>query len=106
MRQIGCAQPKASDFVHQTLMGMQKNMTEEIVIEIAFAIRKLGGEPGALNLTDAWAVNHLLEFLGADIYLMTTVGSWRDTLSDDEVLADLRRWNRDESLGPEISFVR
>jgi hypothetical protein len=37
---------------------------------------------------------------------MATVGSWRDTLSDDEVLADLRRWNRGESLGPEISFVR
>ena len=33
-------------------------------------------------------------------------GPWHDTLSDDEVLADLRRWNRGESLGPEISFVR
>jgi hypothetical protein len=87
-------------------MDIQKDLTEEIVIEIAFAIKKLGGEPGALNLTDTWAVNRLLEFLGADIYLMATVGSWRDTLSDDEVLADLRRWNRGESLGPEISFVR
>lgn len=86
-------------------MGIQKDLTEEIVIEIAFAIKKLGGEPGTLiNLMDAWAVNRLLEFLGADIYLMATVGSWRDTLSDDEVLADLRRWNRGESLGPEISF--
>lgn len=74
------------------------------MIEIAFAIRKLGGEPGALNLTDAWVVNRLLEFLGADIYLMATVGSWHDTLSDNEVLADLRRWNRGESLGPETSF--
>lgn len=87
-------------------MGIQKDLTEEIVIEIAFAIRKLGGEPGTLNLTDAWAVNRLLEFLGADIYLMATVGSWHDTLSDDEVLTDLRRWNRGESLGPETSFVR
>jgi hypothetical protein len=56
-------------------MSVQKDLTEEIMIEIAFAIRKLGGEPGSLNLTDAWAVNRLLEFLGADIYLMATVGS-------------------------------
>jgi hypothetical protein len=28
------------------LMVIQKDLTEEIVIEIAFAIRKLGGEPG------------------------------------------------------------
>jgi hypothetical protein len=87
-------------------MGIQKELTEEIMIKIAFAIRELGGEPGSLNLTDAWAVNRLLEFLGADIYLMATVGSWRDTLSDDEVLVDLRKWNRGESLAPEISFVR
>jgi hypothetical protein len=87
-------------------MGIQKDLTEEIVTEIAFAIRKLGGEPGSLKLTDAWAVNRLLEFLGANIYLMATVGSWRDTLSDHEVLGDLRRWNRGESLGPEISFVK
>ena len=87
-------------------MDTQKDLTEQIVIEVAFAIRKLGGEPGALNLTDTWAVNRLLEFLGADIYLRATVGSWRDTLSDEEVLEDLRTWNRGESLGPEISFVR
>jgi len=87
-------------------MDIQKDLTEEIVREIAFAIKKLGGEPLALNLTDAWAVNRLLECLGADIYLMATVGSWRDTLSGDEVLADLRRWNRGQSLAPEISFVR
>jgi hypothetical protein len=37
-------------------MDIQKDPTEEIVIEIAFAIRKLGGEHGALDLTDAWAV--------------------------------------------------
>jgi hypothetical protein len=67
-------------------MDIQKDLTEQIVIVIAFAIRKLGGEPGALNLTDTWAVNRVLEFLGADIYLMATVGSWRDTLSDDEVI--------------------
>jgi hypothetical protein len=87
-------------------MGIRNDLTEEIMLEIAFAIRKLGGEPGCLNLTDAWAVNRLLEFLGADIYLMATVGSWRDTLSDDEVLDELKRWNRDESLGPEVSFIR
>jgi hypothetical protein len=50
-------------------MDIRKDLTEEIAREIAFAIRKLGGKPGALNLTDSWAVNRLLKFLGADIYL-------------------------------------
>ena len=47
-----------------------------------------------------------LGFLGADIYLLATVGSWRDTLPDNEVLEKLRSWNRGESLRPEVSFVR
>jgi hypothetical protein len=86
-------------------MDIQKDLTEEIVKEIALAIIKLGGQPGTLNLTDSWAVNRVLEFLGADIYLTATVGSWRDTLSNNEVLEELQRWNCGESLGPEISFV-
>jgi hypothetical protein len=66
----------------------------------------LGGNPDTLDLADTWQVNHTLEFLGADIYLMATVGSWRDTLSDEQVLVDLRTWNTGGSLGPNVSFVK
>ena len=33
------------------------------------------------------------EALGADRKLLATVGSWGDTLDDDEVLELLREWN-------------
>jgi hypothetical protein len=69
------------------------NLTDQIVQEIAIAIRKLGGNPDTLNLTDTWRVNRVLEFGGADIYLLCAIGSWRDTASDEQVLDDLRTWN-------------
>jgi hypothetical protein len=72
---------------------MEGRLTEAITQEIAKAIRKLGGDPAGVNLRDSWQVNRVLEFLGADIYLLTTVGSWRDTLTDEQVLAELRTWN-------------
>ena len=34
-----------------------------------------------------------LERLGADRKLLATVGSWGDTLTDDEVLTLLKQWN-------------
>jgi hypothetical protein len=34
-----------------------------------------------------------LEILGADSGLLATVGSWGDTLDDEEVLRFLRGWN-------------
>ena len=68
-------------------------LTEEITREITTAISRLGGDPEAVDLTDTLQVNRVLEFLGADMYLMATIGSWGDTLTDEEVLADLRRYN-------------
>jgi hypothetical protein len=35
-----------------------------------------------------------LEQLSADPELLAVVGSWRDTLDDDEILAHLRSFNR------------
>jgi hypothetical protein len=35
-----------------------------------------------------------LRILEADPHLLAIVGSWGDTLSDDQVLALLQRWNR------------
>jgi hypothetical protein len=72
----------------------------------AKAIIRLGGDPAGLNLADTQQVNRVLEFLGADVHLLCTVGSWRDTMSDEEVLGDLKRWNAGGSLGPDVSFVK
>ena len=73
---------------------MDSNLTGQICAEIAKAIRKLGGSVNALDLTNIWKVTRVLEFLNADAYLMCTVGGWRETLSDAEVLADLQAWNQ------------
>jgi hypothetical protein len=37
-----------------------------------------------------------LERLGADSDLLSIVGSWRDTLSEEEILAELKRYNNGE----------
>jgi hypothetical protein len=82
------------------------DLTNQIIEEIEQAIDKLGGSVGRFDLTNTWKVNRVLEFLNADAYLLCTVGSWKDTLSDAEVLHDLRAWNQGESraLKP-VSFV-
>jgi hypothetical protein len=47
-----------------------------------------------LKRQDAYQVNRVLEFLGADIYLLCIIGSWRDTQSDEQTLKELRDWNQ------------
>jgi len=37
-----------------------------------------------------------LELLGANRELLATVGSWADTLDDEEVLKLLKHWNESE----------
>ena len=85
---------------------MAQDCTPEIVNEIALAMRKLGGNPETVELTDTYRVNRVLEFLEADIYLLCTVGSWRDMQSDEQTLSELRDWNahgKDALIG--ISLV-
>jgi len=72
---------------------MPEQLTDAIAAELAQAIRKLGGDPAGVNLADPWQVNRVLEFLGADIYLLATIGSWKDTMNDEETLAELKEWN-------------
>lgn len=76
---------------HPTIMA--QDFTPEIVHEIALAIRKLGGNPATVKLKDTYRLNRVLEFLAADIYLLSTVGSWRDMQSDEQTLSELRDWN-------------
>lgn len=84
---------------------MAADLTDEILLEIATAIKRLGGDPTGVNLSDTWQVNRVLEFLGADMYLLATVGSWRDTMSDERVLTELRIFNGGGSLAPDTSFA-
>jgi len=84
---------------------MSEEVTAAIQREIATAISRLGGDPSSVNLADPWQVNRVLEFLGADMHLLCTVGSWRDTLPDEQVLKELREWNSGGSLAPETSFT-
>ncbi len=37
---------------------------------------------------------HAFVLLGAQMDLLTTIGSWKDSLPDRDVLLDLRAWNK------------
>jgi hypothetical protein len=41
------------------------------------------------------------ELLGADRDLLAVVGSWGDTLDDQEILAFLKEWNAEEARSKE-----
>jgi hypothetical protein len=65
---------------------MAKDLTAEITAEIRRVLERFGISISAnLDLTDPSDVNRLLEGRGADIYLLCTIGSWKDTMSDEEV---------------------
>jgi hypothetical protein len=83
---------------------MADDLTQAIIAEIATAIRNLGGDPATVDLRDTWAVNRVLEFLGADRYLLMTVGSWKDSQDEETTLRELKEWNAGGSLGPDQSF--
>jgi hypothetical protein len=100
------AKVKPAAILYYGRVNPEPDLTAAITAEIERAIRTLGGNPDTLDLTDTWQVNRTLEFLGADIYLLATVGSWGDTLPDDVILDDLRTWNAGKSLAPEISFAK
>ena len=99
---------------------MTKNLTPEIRAELRRVLEKFGVKflgPGeeaprgkkvvTITLDDTQQVNHILESRGADIHLLGTIGSWRDTITGEEALRDLKAWNErgDEALRPEVSFA-
>lgn len=105
---------------HCIVFGMPKDLTSEIKAEIQRVLERFGVEfllrgkqapEGVnvlkINLEDVHQVNRLLEQRGADIYLLCTIGSWRDTATDEETLRDLREWNEKGAvaLQPEVSFA-
>jgi len=46
------------------------------------------------------------ERLGADRELLAVIGSWGDTLEDEDVLTFLKEWNRDESRREKLASNR
>jgi hypothetical protein len=70
--------------------------TAAIIIEIQKAMADLGASPVLAYRAETMtppAVCEELKRLGADPYLLAIVGSWQDTMSDEEVLDMLRDWN-------------
>jgi hypothetical protein len=68
----------------------------EIPSEIAKTVQSLGGSPELVATIEGKTkeqIYRVAERLGADRYQLAAIGSWRDILSDERVLQDLRDWN-------------
>lgn len=65
--------------------------------ELSKAAERLGGDGDQIRALPRAKIYDALEDLEADWHLLAVVGSWSDTLDDDQVLASLQRWNRGES---------
>jgi hypothetical protein len=74
-------------------------MTEverEIRSEIAKAVRSLGGPARLVATIEGKTKDEMYraaEQLGADRFLLAAIGSWRDTMGDEDALRELRDWN-------------
>lgn len=88
-------------------MPSTDDLTPQITAEIRRVLERFG-IVSDIDLTDTQAVNRVLESRGADIYLLCAIGSWKDTMTDRQVLQDLHDWLRDgeAALRPDHSFVR
>jgi hypothetical protein len=86
---------------------MPKDLTPDIIVEIRRVLERfgihflsqedqdpVGKEVIRIDPQNTQQVNRILNSRGADIYLLCTIGSWKDTISDEEVLRDLRHWLR------------
>jgi hypothetical protein len=71
-------------------------MSNPILDELCHAAERLGGNAERIRALSRAEIYDALEDLDADRYLLAVVGSWGDTLDDDQVLASLQRWNRGE----------
>jgi hypothetical protein len=76
-------------------MPKESSTNEKIIRELQKALKYLGADPA---LADIGPVDlyKKLETLGADRDLLAVVGSWGDTLDDEEVLDLLKGWNAAE----------
>src|SRR5690349_21163524 len=73
--------------------------TDAITAEILTALKWLGATPSLLarlKHADKDRLYDAAEKLGADRSLLGYIGSWRDTMTDADVLDMLRAWNEGE----------
>jgi hypothetical protein len=85
--------------------GIEKSsmdLNEAIRDALCKAAERLGGGGEEIRALPRAKIYDRLEDLDADRHLLAVVGSWGDTLSDDQVLASLQRWNRGE---PPLDYV-
>ncbi|MFI0848665.1 hypothetical protein [Mesorhizobium sp. IMUNJ 23232] len=71
----------------------------DVVREVERSLRFLGAseaEIAALNTTDPQSMYDALQRAGGKSDILSIIGSYRDTLSDDEVLERLQHWNTAE----------
>jgi hypothetical protein len=73
-------------------------ISRKILHEISVALKDLGADSKLLDKVKAWPVDEIYtaaENLGAPAMLLAFIGSWGDTLTDEEVLEELQGWNRE-----------
>jgi len=74
-----------------------QTVDSQIRFEIAIAMARLGATDELLSRVSSLSVAQIseeLKGLGAVPMLLGIVGSWGDTLADDEILETLRDWNQ------------
>jgi hypothetical protein len=77
-------------------MPKESAVNRQIVRELQKSLEYLGADPALADLGPG-DLYKKLEALGADRELLAIVGSWRDTLDDEEILALLTEWNAVEA---------
>jgi hypothetical protein len=74
----------------------KRDVNRKIIRELRRSLEYVGAEADSQNL-DPSDLYKRLDALGADRELLAIVGSWRDTLDDEEILALLTEWNAVEA---------
>lgn len=59
------------------------------------SLERMVRPPGSTTQAIINEIYRACELLGGDFMLLSAIGSWGDTLPDEDVLANLRGWNRD-----------
>jgi hypothetical protein len=77
-------------------MPKESAVNRRIVRELQKSLEYLGADPALADLGPG-DLYKKLEVLGADRDILAVVGSWGDTLDDEEILRLLKEWNASEA---------
>lgn len=88
---------------------MSPNLSQEIADELKHMAGALGMEAGRIVEVERLATERNVQQIyivmldsGAPVDVLSAIGSWGDTFSDDQVLAALRMFNREGTTYREI----